>query len=266
MDKKRVMALGMVTALCAAAVFSFSGCQILDNLTVDYEAWSRQIAEKTLTSVVKIKKHESQLSGYEDSLGSGVIIHKKGNMAYALTNHHVVEKKHTGWSVSYTVTDGFDGEHTLTGVEYKDASYDLALLSFSMYTTSSPNEIKNDLAVTSLAYTNVATHAAIAHVSCPGGRHNATTFGKVLRYEPVTLTGETAGEGVTFPVMAHNAFSLGGSSGGLVLNYDMKLVGIEFACGYTQDDEFVEGYAIPVEKVREFLLAAELATGEDYGV
>ncbi len=266
MNKKRTTATIMATALCAATAFSFCGCQFLDNLKVDYKEWSRRIAEQTLTSVVKIKKKEISQNAYETSIGSGVIIHKNGNLAYALTNHHVVAKKNASWSVSYTVTDGYDGEHTLTEVEYKDASYDLALLSFSLYTTGYPNEIKNELTVTALSYANVATYTSIAHVSCPGGRHNATTFGKVLRYEPVALTGERTGEEVTFPVMAHDAFSLAGSSGGLLLNLDMKLVGIEFACGYTQDDEFVEGYAIPVEKVREFLQAAELVTGEDFGV
>ena len=264
--KKRALALGMATALCAATVFSFSSCDLLADFTVDYTKWSRQIAEQTLTSVVKIRKHEWKEGSYDDAIGSGVIIYTQGNMAYALTNHHVAATSHTDWYVSYTVTDGYDGEHTLTSVAYEDENYDLALMRFALTTTASPTEVKEQLTATALALNNVSTNAAVAHVSNPDGRHNATTFGKALRYETVSITGEAAGEGVDFPVLVHNAFSMNGSSGGLILNQEMQLVGIEFACGYSQENEFVEGYAIPVEKVREFLLAAELATGEEFGV
>ena len=267
MKRKKVAALFLSVALSATAVFSFASCDVLQNLAMDYEAWSRSLTEYILPSAVKIEKKETkQQVSTEISQGSGVIIYKAGNIAYALTNNHVVESTMVGSTSSYTVFDGYDGEHTLASVLYKDAAYDLAVVSFSLYTTDS-TEIRHDLPATPIAPKNAAVKAPVALVSSPNGTHNSTTFGKVSRYEKIQLSDSTD-EDVTFPVMTHSAFSMPGSSGGVVINYAMNIVGIHFASGYYDDamTDYAEGYAIPAEKIREFLLAAEVATDTELGV
>ena len=268
MRRKRALAIGLATALCATAVFSFSSCDFLYNLSVDYEQWSRNITKKILTSAVKVEKRETKLQvSTKISQGSGVIFYKSGNFAYALTNNHVVESSMTGSSSSYTVFDGYDGEHVNASVLYKDASYDLAVVQFSLYTVDS-TKIEHDLPITRLATKNEDLLSAIALISSPGGKHNSTTFGKVASYQEITLTGESKDEDVTFPVMTHTAFSMPGSSGGVVINQTLQIVGIHFASGYYDEamTDYAEGYAIPVEKVREFLRTAEEATSRDLGV
>ena len=72
------------------------------------------------------------------------------------------------------------------------------------------------------------------------------------KFEPKAETIEKSN--VTFDVIKHTAFINNGSSGGGLLNYNQELIGINFASSVNSTtEEFVTGYAIPIEKVREFL-------------
>ena len=61
------------------------------------------------------------------------------------------------------------------------------------------------------------------------------------------------GENVTFTVLEHNAETNGGSSGGAILNIDLELIGIHYAGSRDSSGNFVRGYAIPIDKIHEFL-------------
>lgn len=59
---------------------------------------------------------------------------------------------------------------------------------------------------------------------------------------------------VTFDVIRHSAPLNQGSSGGVLLDKDYKICGINYAAAVVEDStEFVSGYAVPVLKVKEFL-------------
>ena len=56
---------------------------------------------------------------------------------------------------------------------------------------------------------------------------------------------------VRFDVMTHTAYINHGSSGGPLLNSELKVVGVNFAGSETAE----KGCAVPAEKVAEFLSA-----------
>ncbi|MBQ9118192.1 MAG: trypsin-like peptidase domain-containing protein [Clostridia bacterium] len=269
--KKRILATVLATGCCLSAAFSFSGCDLFSNTAADYEKWSASIAETALLSNVNIKKHETPFQGNTQiSQGSGMIFHTEtieGEVYYyALTNNHVIHEKITSLGSSYAVYayDCFDNVYT-SSVVYADAAYDLAVISFSQGTDVEGNPIL--LNVANIAESNPSGATPVAAVGNPEGRHNSSTFGKTIRYETVSVTGVTAAESnVAFPALVHSAFTLSGSSGCAVIDEKLEIVGVHYACGYDQDGEFVEGYAVPALKIREFLLAAEEKKGIELGV
>jgi|GEM_PF-1860390 len=256
--KKRKIVAFLAAGICGvSALVGFSGCTSFLN-PADYEQWSTNIASKTMLSAVLVEKINYATG--EKGMGSGMIFYESDTHYYALTNNHVVHKSVGEVSVGYEAIDCYDNAYMSAKVEYAAADYDLAVVSFQ-------KKGDVDLEVTGLAWKNATTLQQIALISNPKGRHNATTFGRVSRYDKIELGNSSVAESnVTFSVMAHDCFSLDGSSGGAIINESLEIVAVHYACGYAEDGSFVEGYAVPVEKVREFLVTAETVTGKELGV
>lgn len=253
MKRIKTAALGV---LCVCLSFSFSGCFH----DVDYAKWSTDIAKTTMLSNVTVQAENYNLGFNSSTLyatGSGMIFYQDSNTYYALTNNHVVHRQDGYSMISYTVEDCFDHEFTASYV-YGDADYDLAVVKFTNVSTK--DETVN-LAVTRLAETNATKGRALAAIGQPQGQDNCLTFGKVLRYEQVTIENvDLALSNVQFETLVHNCFTLSGSSGGAIVNEDLQIVGIHYACGTDTDGNFVEGYAVPVEKIRQFLMESGIFT------
>jgi S1-C subfamily serine protease len=65
---------------------------------------------------------------------------------------------------------------------------------------------------------------------------------------------ETEISNITFNVIVHSAYINSGSSGGALVDKDLKLVGINFAsASYESINKYVCTYAIPAEKAKEFI-------------
>ena len=58
-------------------------------------------------------------------------------------------------------------------------------------------------------------------------------------------------------MILHTAPLEHGSSGGALLNYDLELVGVNYAIANIKETESKYSLAIPIEKVSEFLLKAD---------
>ena len=185
--------------------------------------------------------------------GSGVIFgsYASGRLL-VLTNCHVAVDKNGRSYVDYQVMDYQGNVYAATVVDdpsapgpAKDPSYDLACLSFD------PGQAQFPLIPMAELDPEVGTD--VVSVGYPGGQANAVTIGKVRRYESITLENSVPEcSNVTFPVAAHSAVIDQGSSGGALLDANLKLVGINYATS-TVNPEFNNGFAIPISKVREFL-------------
>jgi len=74
-----------------------------------------------------------------------------------------------------------------------------------------------------------------------------------LEYKKVTLYNTPSYmSDVKFDVLAHNAPIDNGSSGGALLNINLKIAGINYAASKA-NDEFITGYTIPAVKIHEYL-------------
>ena len=218
---------------------------------VDYSYLTNKITRDTIKANVAVIN--SSYSGTffptlnSQSKGSGVIFDTKviNNHAYyfVLTNNHVIYS--TSTNVEYTITDYLGRSYTATLVA-KDANYDLAILRFEK--TDELLEIEAEI-------NNPSVNSDVISLGQPKGQSNAITYGTIQSYNNIQLTNAKPEEtNITFQTIAHTSFIASGSSGGPLLNTDLKLIGINFAGATNKSGEFVSGHTVPIEKVREFVL------------
>ncbi len=164
---------------------------------------------------------------------------------YLITNNHVVYKNPVYTGFECIITDCY-GASYYAEVLYQDDSYDLAVISF---------ECREDYKVLSFALFDPDADDTVISIGSPLGVLNAVTIGKVIEYTQITLS-KNAGEGISnveFDVIRHGAHVNNGSSGGVLLNKDYKICGINYAAEIDDKGSSVAGYAIPVTKVVEFI-------------
>ena len=162
--------------------------------------------------------------------GSGVIFKTEGNQYYALTNYHVLN------SGVFYVLDCYGTQFDAYLVA-KDATYDLAVIKFRKDV---------NLEVLDLAEKNPAIGENCISLGYPNLQKNAITYGTVGDYIKSYSTY------VSFETIFHDAVVTQGNSGGPLLNADFKIIGINFA-KLNDGNDFTYGFAIPIEKVLEFL-------------
>jgi len=184
---------------------------------------------------------------------SGVIFQKEGNTYYILTANHTL-KAATGatyYILDYTqkapneefpgygLTEYFKQLPTAR-IEYQNDDYDIAILSF---------ESEADLTPLEIATENAQSGDRIAVISSPEGYgRNMFTYGKVLKNSRVQVEGEKR------EVFSHTAFIYDGSSGSVVLNEDMKIVGINLASSeFPIFGKFRNSVAVPAERLRDIV-------------
>lgn len=227
-------------ALIVFSLLPFCGCG-----KPDYMALINRITLEKMSANVCIENKCSKFGGYEIFQGSGVIIarneYSSGEyLYYYLTNYHVVEKEAGFTLQEFTVFDYKDNAYSSKPV-YSAENFDLALMSFSA---------EEELAVIELGESDMSALGYVFAVGQPHGQHNAVTSGTTLG---VADAPESEGRKLPFNVIMHSAFISNGSSGGMLLNADLKLIGINYAGGVDENGDFAYAYAIPVSRVKEFL-------------
>ncbi len=244
MNTKKISIIKIIILLLVSCLF-LNGCiniytenplkEVLESLSETY-----------MSANVKIVA-ETNVKGYD---GSGVIFKKErysGNYYnyYCLTNNHVVLGGEYG--VSYQIVDHVAKTHKAILVCFSD-QYDLAVVMF-----------RSDEYFETLPFSeqNVKINDKVIALGNPLGSLNSVTVGKVVALTDVVDVAETDGvdySNVTFPIITHDAKIFNGSSGGALISYDFKIVGINYATGHDKEtNEFVNGYAVPCEKIKEFL-------------
>jgi serine protease Do len=219
---------------------------------IDYPALTNAISTVSIRANVKIqnKSYNTGFLGFETTSitksGSGVIIHDQSGNYYILTNNHVVAKE-TGYSYqSFTVSDYLG--NTYTGHLYPDtarADYDLAVI----YIAKGNDELET----LSIESKNPAIGEDVIAIGQPQGQTNTITFGTITAYQIPNINASTTITNISFKIIKHSAPISSGSSGGVLLNTDLNIVGINFAGNNGKEDFSDYGLAIPAEKIKEYL-------------
>lgn len=221
---------------------------------IDEASLVSKISTDAIKGVVKVynrRYNQSSSAAYPSySEGLGFCFHVSNNNYYILTNCHVAYKGSAFNNQSFTIED-YQGR-TYEGYLYKNpkksdkaisADYDLACLYFR---ASSAN-------VKALPFEKVKpkTGEDVVSLSAPRAESNNITYGSVGGYEKVALNDtQNASINVRFDAISHTAFKKQGSSGAPLLNLDLKVIGVNYAAS----DDGKTGYAIPAEKMYEFLV------------
>lgn len=220
------------------------------NTDVDFFTLTNTIETETILANVRIEAsfYASSRGRYNllgSSIGSGVIIKsevvRNKLYYYALTNNHVVYNEYS--YANYIVEDVYENEYQGTLI-YSLNTYDLALIRF---------EAQEELYVIDLADSDIIS-GYVASIGEANAKSNTLTYGYVSGYEAFTPNDDEINlSNVTFDVITHTSYIEPGSSGGALLNMDLKLVGINFASKIDEDGNWEYSYAIPVSKINEFL-------------
>ncbi len=229
-----------------------------ENDTPDFFTITNKIQTETIKANVRIEAsfYSSSRGRYTltaSSIGSGVIIKQQTsrgkNYYYCLTNNHVV---YSGNSyATYVIEDVYETEYNAT-LLYSLNTYDLALMRF---------ESSTDLYVVELEDEDL-TEGYVAAIGEANAKSNTLTYGYITgseEFEP--NESEIEESNVTFDVITHNAYIEPGSSGGALLDINLKLVGINFASRIDEESNWEYSYAIPLSKILEFLEICEAKVG-----
>lgn len=262
-----------IILLLFISTFSLTGCKE----TYNYEFDPPDISEYRLSNVIFEGYVSSQLTdfndlneqaltkasfgnvlitniSYSDSgffakkdrySGSGVIFSETENYYYALTNYHVVEKHRDFDFQLFEVWDYFNNKYD--GFIYEDGLdyyLDLAIVVFQKSGQS--------LSVIEILDGQIEAEKAVVAIGNPLGEVNIITSGHILRYGKTRIINrydETKTN--EFLSIIHSAQIQSGSSGGMLLNLDLKIVGINY--GSTRDPDNPESFAIPSHLIVTFI-------------
>lgn len=213
---------------------------------LDAVSLTNQISQDAIRGIFKIhNKNYNTFLGIETSSltsqGSGFCFYAKNNACYILTNCHVAKANRSYDKQEITVED-YRGQTYRAYLQSISPEYDLACLYFE----ADSSKIK----VFPIALQNPEKGEPIISVGAPKGQSNTISYGEIRRYATITLSNTpSSSSDVTFPVMEHTAYTDSGSSGGAVLNAELTVIGVHYA----GSESAQLGYAIPAEKIQEFL-------------
>ncbi len=163
------------------------------------------------------------------SFGSAVIYQEDDNYYYALTNEHVIDD-----SIKIEALDYLNTVYDVTVIK-SDETIDLAIITI---------EKENELEVLEFADDFEIGESVIA-IGYPNSIYEET-HGIILNYGSIDYT-------IATDVISHTADIDHGSSGGVLINFNYEIIGINFA-GYVDQQEVTESYAIPLEILKRFIL------------
>ena len=254
--KKRAFAL--ITALILVFV-SLSACSkpyevLLDAFSNDSDVIGavNNISKNSISSTVTLTVENK--NGYYTTIktgGSGVIYAEDSTAYYVLTNAHVIKPEN---NYNLTLSSISIKDHKAKTRSAKllklDEKYDLAVITISKINSS-------ELTVSRLADANPSIGEIAVAASSPGGQLNSVTVGKIKEIDsPSGGNGDNID--LSFDVICHSAWLNEGSSGSALFSSDGRIIGINYAITTSENGDHLESYAIPVEKVREFLETYDL--------
>lgn len=225
--------------------------------------FTEQINDITLYKMSANVKIANTRTGYfpsgiksDEKIGSGAIIAKDNDdYYYFLTNYHVVDiGEYSRQTLKITDYKGNTYQVESSGILLRDIDKDLALVKFYSSINLTLLKIEDD---------DLSVGDAVFSVGSPSGQINAVTVGGLLgKPEAPVVDGQSRlkdKDGNVLSVYCHDAPIIGGSSGGMLLDENLNLVGINYAGAIGNDDEFVFGYSVPSKIVLEFLSKSSIS-------
>lgn len=237
------------------SAFDFSAVYTKDTpvyakMSSSADSLTNTITTTLMPSIVTIRTTLTKYSGFQkvttNATSSGFVI-KSGADTIIMTNCHSVQLQSGYTSISIIVEDYLGNQYdaevlTVDGKRAIAAEYDLALLRVADMKATAPIPFADK---------NAEVGDTVISLGSPAGQKNAITFGQVRGYGLITIDIDKSLSDVTFPVLQHTSPIAGGSSGGAVLDGELRLIGVNFAGA--DGDSFTNGYAIPIERTLEFL-------------
>ena len=217
---------------------------------INIEALTTKIYQTTIKSNVKItsQPHTRFTKSNTVNQGSGVIFFEDDYKYYILTNNHVVyydSNEYTG--SSYIITDCYNNQYEASLINM-NANYDLAILSIRK------ELIQKTLLVTNICNYDIEVNDLCVSMSTPDGLLNALSYGKIESYIAFTPESTTLElNNIRFNIIVNSAYISSGSSGGALIDSNLKIAGIQFASTNTYTNDFKNSLAIPASKVTEYI-------------
>ncbi len=204
-----------------------------------------KISESKISANVRVKAFFSQSWVSEVRLtktASGVIVKEDDNTFYVLCNNHTLYSEYSYCKIE--VIDYLENKYTAELID-KSSSYDLALISFTSSLSLETVKISSSLP---------RKNDIVASLGEMNKERNVITSGKYKGLTNYTVPENVSYEenSIDFEVISHTSKIGEGSSGSMLLNYDLELIGINFSSDYS-NDTFYQGYAIPQNKILNFL-------------
>lgn len=268
MDKKKIsiilISISMIFLLVAVIIFIYPSIYDYQCKTRYYSEFESKATDQVLESNIVIVKNEKRTSGNVESSSygvgsSGVVFASKGDVYYALTAYHVVaDMDNTDYIImsdgapTYAEYRENSDTHISLGmyyeqferatIEFVDEEYDLAVVSF---------ESDKSLNVLELSETNPEYNEKIMVISNPEGERFVKSYGRIKSKDYFVF--DSGDELPPTKVYKHSAYENHGSSGSVVLNEDMKIVGINIGGATDSLGRFKYGVMVTCEQVKEFL-------------
>lgn len=193
------------------------------NITMDIILASYRVINRSVSGTSGVTNTGTAFAIYEDDL-----------FTYLITNSHVVKVRDGYQSNEIKVLDFFGVESVATLVENTfQSAYDLAIIKIAK--NNNP-EVK----LVDVPYQKGQIVKAIGYYPSVQITTGTITNTTMMNYI------------VNMVVIAHDASIIGGASGGPLLNSSNQVVGINFA-SVTSGGQFLQAYAIPINKIIEYL-------------
>lgn len=205
-----------------------------------------QVSYQAMQANVMIKvRHTSKFGSGVVSQGSGIIFYEDATKYYVLTNNHVIYDEPQYLYIEYVVSDYKGNEYTAK-LHSTDPNYDLGIIYFS----------KGELDLNTLSFSEAdpTIDTTVISLGQPLGQINTISFGEVLGYQKLSLTDSSPeNSNVQFDVIKHSSPINSGSSGGVLINNELEIVGLNYAGAKSDTSQSSVAYAIPLSKIQEYL-------------
>lgn len=198
---------------------------------------------------VRVKHYNTTHYGiFETDVGfinaSGVIFAETAQSYWVITNNHVVEPLDRTHRAFYIVDYKNNEYNAFLHDGSENPNYDLATLYFV--------KKREVLKPITIASNNGSIDREVIAIGQPLGLRNIITFGSIIRYAIVELRMEEDGDiywTSPFVCVIHSAKTDFGSSGGMLLNHKLELIGINVGA----NEEGTRAFAIPITEVLNYL-------------
>ncbi len=262
--KAIIVLICLIFVLATVGIWIYSSVYEYQCKTRKYEQMEESITNDILKSNIVIVKYEEKNKGNVTNMtygtgASGVVFDSVGDTYYALTAYHVVrESENTEYYIlpygaptyaeyskkceSYVSNEMYYGQFEKGTVVLLDEEYDLAIIEFKS---------KETLSCLLINETNPKYNEKIAVISNPKGERFVHSFG-IIKSKDYFKFDSKDGQLPT-NVFKHNAYVNSGSSGSVVLNQNMRIVGINIGGGTDVFGRYKYGCMIPSELIHRYL-------------